>query len=140
MFFKQQILVSLYNNYIFVTLKLTKICGTHKITSNMKNRECPYCHKKISLRHCLLYIYRGTNYSTTCNHCGKEVKLIKEPIPFMYCVCAGFLSVSLPSYFLIYQFHWTFIKAVLSCLPFVIFSFIICTILTFKNLFFKKTE
>ena len=126
--------------YICNIKKLTKICWTHKVISNMKNRECPFCHKKISLRHCLLYIYRGINHSTTCNHCGKEVKLIKEPVPFIYCVCAGLLSVYLPSYFLIYQFHWTFIKAILSCLPIVIFSFIICTILTFKNLFFKKTK
>ncbi|EHO70214.1 hypothetical protein HMPREF9944_01421 [Segatella maculosa OT 289] len=106
----------------------------------MKNRECPYCHRKIALKRCLRYFYRGTNYATTCNHCGKEIRLTKEPVPFMYCFCAGILSAYVPSYFFLYRLHWPFLKAVLYDLPFLFLCTTACTILTFKRLFFKRTD
>ena len=65
----------------------------------MKNRECPYCHKKVSLRKCIKYIIKGTKYSTTCNHCGQQLWLEKEPLPFLYCVSAGFFIMYLPMQF-----------------------------------------
>lgn len=68
----------------------------------MKNRECPYCHKKVSLRKCIKYIIKGTKYSTTCNHCGQQLWLEKEPLPFMYCVSAGFFIMYLPMQFFLY--------------------------------------
>lgn len=47
----------------------------------MKNRECPYCHETISLKRCLKYLLRGTDYDTVCNHCDRRVGLAKEPKP-----------------------------------------------------------
>lgn len=47
----------------------------------MKNRECPYCHETISLKRCLKYLLRGTDYDMVCNHCDRRVGLAKEPKP-----------------------------------------------------------
>lgn len=82
----------------------------------MKNRECPYCHKKVSLRKCIKYIIKGTKYSTTCNHCGQQLWLEKEPLPFMYCVSAGFFIMYLPMQFFLYYCNLGFIDSV-SVLP-----------------------
>lgn len=106
----------------------------------MKNRECPYCHKEIALKRCFLYIYRGTNYSTRCNHCSHKVMLVREPVPFMYCVCAGFLSIYIPTSLFLYYYHFSFWKAALCSLPFALICFIVCVVLTSKRLFFKRTD
>ena len=106
----------------------------------MRNRECPYCHKEISLKRCFLYIYRGTNYPTRCNHCSHKVMLVREPVPFMYCVCAGFLSIYIPTSLFLYFYHFSFWKAALCSLPFALICFIVCVVLTFKRLFFKRTD
>ena len=91
----------------------------------MKNRECPYCHKKVSLRKCIKYIIRGTKYSTTCNHCGQQLWLEKEPLPFMYCVSAGFFIMYLPMQFFLYYRNLGFIDSVLYCLPIAVVSDVI---------------
>ena len=106
----------------------------------MKNRECPYCYKEISLKRCFLYIYRGTNYPTICNHCSHKIMLVREPVPFMYCVCAGFLSIYIPTSLFLYFYHFSFWKAALCSLPFALICFIVCVVLTFKRLFFKRTD
>ena len=106
----------------------------------MKNRECPYCHKEISLKRCFLYIYRGTNYPTRCNHCSHKIMLVREPVPFIYCVCAGFLSIYIPTSLFLYFYHFSFWKAALCSLPFALICFIVCVVLTSKRLFFKRTD
>lgn len=60
----------------------------------MKNRECPYCHKKVSLRKCIKYIIKGTKYSTTCNHCGQQLWVGKGTATFyVLCFCRFFYNV-----------------------------------------------
>lgn len=106
----------------------------------MQNRECPYCHKRISIGRCLIYMYRGTNYSTRCNHCERMVKLKKEPISFVYCVCAGFLSIYLPMQFFLYFCDFPFFKSALFSLPIGILCVAVCILLTFKNIIFQRNE
>ena len=94
----------------------------------MKNRECPYCHKKVSLRKCIKYIIKGTKYSTTCNHCGQQLWLEKEPLPFMYCVYTGFFIMYLSMQFFLYYCNLGFIdcnhpKYADLCLPFKLSTF-----------------
>ena len=106
----------------------------------MKTRECPYCHEKVSIRNCLKYIIRGTKYPTTCNHCGHEIWLEKEPLPFMHCVLAGFLIIYVPLQFCIYFLHMDFISSVIYCMPLAVIAEITSIILTMKRIYFKKNK
>lgn len=106
----------------------------------MKTRECPYCHQTISIENCSKYLLLGTNYPTTCNHCGKGVKLEKEPIPFMSSVCAGVFSVYLPMNICLYYFKLPFLRSMFITLPFVMACIAVVCILIFHRLFFKKDE
>ncbi len=103
----------------------------------MKTRECPYCGKIISLKNCLKYLFKGTSYPTTCNHCHRKVELVKEPLPFKYCVIAGFLSIYLPMNFFLYISKLSFLEALLYTLPFFILCVGVIAFLTFRNMFFK---
>ena len=104
----------------------------------MKTRECPYCHQTISLERCVKYLFLGTNYPTTCNHCSHSVKLEKEPLPFMYCVFAGILSIYLPMNVFLYYFKLPFFQSLLLSLLFVIICIMIVNYLILCRLFFKK--
>lgn len=104
----------------------------------MKNRECPYCHKKVSLRKCIKYIIKGTKYSTTCNHCGQQLWLEKEPLPFMYCVSVGFFIMYLPMQFFLYYCNLGFIDSVLYCLPIAVVAEAICLIVVLYKIYFRK--
>ena len=104
----------------------------------MKTRECPYCHKKVSISNCFKYIIRGTKYSTTCNHCEHEIWLEKEPLPFTYCVVVGFLIIYIPLQFCIYYLHMDFISSVIYCMPLAVIAEIASIILTLKRIYFKK--
>ena len=106
----------------------------------MKNRECPHCHKKVSIRNCIKYILRGTNYSTTCNHCGRKLWLVKEPIPFMYCVFAGFLMMYLPMQYFLYYCEMDFLHSMLYCLPLAFITEVVCSILILCIIYFKKKK
>ena len=103
----------------------------------MKTRECPYCHQIISLKRCLKYIYRGTNYATICNHCNRSVKLEKEPIPFKYCVFAGFLSIYVPMQLFLYVCKMSFIQSLIYSLPIVVACISVVTFLTFRRIHFS---
>lgn len=92
-------------------------------------RKCPYCHCKVSIWRSLHYFFRGTNYSIQCNHCHQRIKPQKEPIPFQYCVCAGFFSVVLPIYSYIYMYKGSFADAVLFAIPFFILVELIISLL-----------
>lgn len=83
----------------------------------MKARECPYCHKRISIRKCTYYFWRGTRYTIHCNHCGREVRPLKEPIPFNYTVIAGLLTSYMSMEFFLYYIGLNLIH----CIP--IFAF-----------------
>jgi hypothetical protein len=103
----------------------------------MKNRECPYCHQTVSLKWCLKYLLRGTDYSTVCNHCGRSIKLAKEPIPgFKYSFMAGFLSIYIPMQVCLYAFNTTFVEALIYSLPFVIVCLSVSAYMTLRSLFF----
>ena len=104
----------------------------------MKNRECPYCHETISLRRCLKYLLRGTDYDTVCNHCNRRVRLAKEPKPgFKYGFVIGLMSIYLPMQTFLYVFHTTFAKALLYALPIVIVSMAVISYTTLHSLFFS---
>lgn len=103
----------------------------------MKNRECPYCHETISLKRCLKYLMRGTDYDTVCNHCGRSVRLAKEPKPgFKYSFVIGFLSIYLPMQTCLLFFHTTFVEALICALPFIFVSIAVAAYLTLRSLFF----
>lgn len=109
-----------------------------KIKLSMKNRECPYCHKKVSLKNCIKYVIRGTNYPTVCNHCGQQLWLRKEPLPFIYCVFAGFLMMYLPMQYFLYYCKMNFINSVLYCIPFAVITEAVCSLLILYRIFFRK--
>ena len=103
----------------------------------MKNRECPYCHQTVSLKRCLKYLLRGTDYDTVCNHCGRSIRLAKEPRPgFKYSFIAGLLSIYIPMQVCLYAFHTTFVEALICALPFVIVCIAVVAYLTLRSLFF----
>ena len=104
----------------------------------MKNRECPYCHQTISLKRCLKYLLRGTNYSTVCNHCGRNIRLAKEPRPgFKYSFIVGLLSIYIPMQVCLDAFHTTFVEALICALPFVFVTISVAAYLTLRTLFFS---
>ena len=103
----------------------------------MKNRECPYCHQTVSLKRCLKYLLRGTDYSTVCDHCGRSIKLAKEPKPgFKYSFVMGLLSIYIPMQTCLYVFHTTFVEALICALPFVFVTLAVAAWLTLRSLFF----
>lgn len=55
----------------------------------MKSRECPYCHKKVSLRKCIKYIIKGTKYSTIVTIVGNNYGWKRN----RYLLCIVFLQV-----------------------------------------------
>ena len=104
----------------------------------MNNRECPYCHQTVSLKRCLKYLMRGTDYDTVCDHCDRSIRLAKEPKPgFKYSFFVGFLSIYMPMQVCIYVFHTTFVDALICALPFVIVCIAVCAYLTLRSLSFS---
>ena len=87
----------------------------------MKARECPYGHQRISIRKCTDYFWRGTRYTIHCNHCGQEVRPLKEPIPFNYTVVAGLLTSYISMEFFLYYIGLNFVDSLIHCIP--IFAF-----------------
>ena len=106
----------------------------------MKARECPYCHKRISIFRCSYYFLRGTDYSIHCNHCHKEVWLEREPIPFMYCVCAGFIVAVGSMNFFLYYMKFDFLKSLIYFLPIFAITELISMVITLKNIRFAKKK
>lgn len=103
----------------------------------MKNRECPYCHQTVSLKRCLKYLLRGTDYDTVCNHCRRSIRLAKEPKPgFKYSFVMGLLSIYIPMQTCLYVFHTTFVEALICALPFIFVSIAVAAYLTLRSLFF----
>ncbi len=79
----------------------------------LKVRECPYCHRLVSIKVCSKYLLRGTVYTVYCNHCNTELALTKEPIPFKWCLLAGFLSTMVPAEFFLYVLKLGLVKSLL---------------------------
>lgn len=82
-------------------------------------------------------MFRGTNYTTICNHCNRSVKLEKEPISFKYCVLAGFLSIYLPMQIFLYVSKMNFIQSLLYSLPFVVVCILVIAFLSFRRMRFS---
>ena len=104
----------------------------------MKARECPYCHKKVSVLKCTFFLLRGTAYSIRCNHCGNSISPSKEPIPFNACVVAGFLSIFLPMQFCLYYLHMGFLDSLMCALPIFLLLLAAVIILTLCRIKFKR--
>lgn len=103
----------------------------------LKARECPHCHHIVSLRTCSKYLLRGTGYSIHCNHCNKELALIKEPIPFKWCPFIGSLSTVIPAVYFLFFLKLGFDRSMLYAAIFGLFAIITISILTFKRSYFK---
>lgn len=59
----------------------------------MKSRECPYCHKKVSLRKCIKYIIKGTKYSTIVTIVGNNCGWKGTATFYLLCFCSFFYNV-----------------------------------------------
>ena len=57
----------------------------------MKNRECPYCHKKVSLRKCIKYIIKGQSILPFVTIVGNNYDWKRN----RYLLCIVFLQVFL---------------------------------------------
>lgn len=79
----------------------------------LKVRECPHCHRLVSIKVCSKYLLRGTAFTVYCNHCNTELALTKEPIPFKWCLLAGFLSTMVPAEFFLYVLKLGLVKSLL---------------------------
>ena len=101
-------------------------------------RECPHCHKSISLRNTSIYLLRGTKHIIRCNHCHNEVRPSKEPMPFNTSVVGGFLSVVIPLQICLYYFRIDFLGSLLIASIFWIFWCIIVSLCTFTRIEFTK--
>ncbi len=104
----------------------------------LKARECPHCHRQVSLQVCSKYLLRGTNYTVRCNHCNTELALVKEPIPFNYCVMAGFLSGVIPAQYCLYILKMGLIQSMTYAIMLGLIAEIVCIMLTFKKIKFKR--
>lgn len=103
----------------------------------LKARECPNCRRLVSIRTCSKYLLRGTNYSIYCNHCNKELALIKEPIPFKWCQFIGFLSTVIPAVYFLFFLKLGFDKSMLLAALFGVLGILTVSIFTFKRSYFK---
>lgn len=84
----------------------------------MKNRECPCCHKQVSLRRCSSYFWKGvTPITMRCNHCHEEIRIVKNPVPLAFWVIGGVVMGNLPSILTYFCFRHDFLKAILYSLP-----------------------
>ena len=109
--------------------------------SNTKcNRECPHCHKIVSIRSSLYYFLRGTSYSIRCNHCHQKIKPEREPFPFYLSVCAGFFSVYLPTMYGIYILKKGFWDSALISIPFIVLLELIIGVLIIKRIKYIKSS
>jgi len=105
----------------------------------MEVRECPYCHKKVSLRKCSICFLRVTSNSIRCNHCNYSISLLKEPISVSACVAVGFLSMVIPMNFFLCYMHFSFGKALMYTFPIIVVEIILSMILTLRKIKFKRT-
>lgn len=100
-------------------------------------KTCPYCHNEIPFKKYKKYIWLGTKYPTKCDHCGRELYLEKEPIPFLYCVFAGFMSIYLPMQYFLYYCKYGFWESAGYSMIIFIPMLVIGTIIYLKNIKFK---
>lgn len=106
----------------------------------MEVRECPYCHKRISILRCSRFLFRGTNYTILCNNCNKEVKLLKEPIPFIYTVFAGALVSYLSMQFFIYFMKLDFLNSLFCSIPVFVLGELVVMVIILKKIRFIKAK
>ncbi len=103
----------------------------------LKARECPHCHQKVSINVCSEYFLHGTAYEVHCNHCNTGLMLIKEPIPFKWCPLAGFLCVVIPAEYFLYIKNLGLIESLSYAAIFGMFGLLVCMILTLNRIYFK---
>ncbi len=102
-----------------------------------KARECPHCHRKISIKNCSTYLLRGTATTIHCDHCNTELALIKEPIPFKWCPLIGFLSTFIPAEYFLFIKNLSFAKSMSYAAMIGVVAIIIIGVLTFRRSYFK---
>ncbi len=103
-------------------------------------RECPYCHRPVSLKVCAKYLLRGTAYTIRCNHCDTELALIREPIPFKWCCCAGFISTAIPAEYFLFIKRLGLIRSLGYAAVIGMIVLFIISVMILKNCRFKVTE
>lgn len=103
----------------------------------LKARECPHCHRKVSINVCSEYFLHGTAYEVNCNHCNTRLTLTKEPIPFKWCPLAGFLCGIIPAEYFFFIRNLDLIQS-LSYSAFIgALGILVCMILTLNKIYFK---
>lgn len=103
----------------------------------LKARECPHCHKMVSINVCSEYFLHGSAYVVQCNHCDTRLTLVKEPIPFKWCPFAGFLCGIIPAEYFLFIKKLGLVES-LSYAAFIgILGLLVCMILTLTKIYFK---
>lgn len=105
---------------------------------NLKSRECPNCHRLVSIKTCSTYFLHGTSRSVHCNHCDTELMLPKEPIPFKWCVFAGFVCGVVPAEYFLYIRQLGLSKSLLYATLIGLLGLVVCMILILNKIYFKK--
>lgn len=102
-----------------------------------KARECPHCHRLVSIGTCSTYLLRGTAYTIHCDHCNTELALVKEPVPFKWCPLMGFLSGVIPAEYFLYIKNLGLARSLSYAAVFGVFGLAIIVVLTFQRSYFK---
>lgn len=100
-------------------------------------RECPHCHRQVSIKVCSRYLLRGTAYTVYCNHCNTELALVREPVPFQWCTLAGFLSTVVPAEYFLYVQKLGLARSLSYAALIGILGVCIVSVLVFKGIRFR---
>ncbi len=106
----------------------------------LKARECPHCHRLVSMKVCSKYILCGTAYTVCCNHCNTELALVKQPVPFQWCMFAGFLSTVIPAEYFLYVQNLGLARSLLYAALIGLLGVGIVSILVLKGIRFKIAD
>lgn len=104
---------------------------------DLRPRECPCCHRLVSTKVCSKYILHGTSYTVRCNHCNAELALVKVPMPFTWCLFAGFMSTTIPAEYFLFVQKLGLAKSLSYAALIGACGIAIIAMLTFQRIYFK---
>lgn len=99
--------------------------------------ECPYCGSKLTFRQCLRYFNKRKEQAVVCCHCGRSIRLRKNPYSPQQGIYWGVLLAWLPGMVSVYLFHTEYITACVIALPFIVITCALSIYIWYKNLFFE---
>lgn len=103
----------------------------------LKARECPHCHRMVSIKTCSTYFLRGTAYHIRCNHCNAELALINEPVPFKWCPLIGYMSTVIPAVYFLFVRKFGFVESMSYAAIIGLLAVVTIAILTIEKCYFK---